>query len=220
MYTKSNKMIIYSPENIIPERIQKANKILEKLPYRYCFITGSFLFKEKYKDIDIFAITRSKKEPKLSGRIKFTKIDFNELHSLFYYSVSKMCVSKEILPKKELRVTVADYWSIINETIPTLLNEKESFHKTIRSLVLYTEYLRENKILDSFELTNLISSFRDYGDVFDYIKREAPFAIKKRVKDRYIKKYFYSQAGFHKKNLEYAGQKDLYEITHAIVQAV
>jgi hypothetical protein len=207
-------MIIYSQENMIPERIKEAEKILSKLPFRYCFITGSFLFKEKYKDIDVFAITRSNKEIK---GINLNKIDFNDLHSLFYYSISNMCVAKSVLPKKEPRVTIADYWSIINETIPTLINEKESFHKTIRSLILYTEYLKNKKILGSFELNKLVYSFKNYTQVLNYIKEEAPIAIHSQVEQSYIKRYFYSQAGFHKENIKYAGQKDLYDISHAII---
>ena len=70
-------MIIYNPENMIQDRIKQAGTILENMPYRYCFITGSFLFKENYKDVDIFAITRSKK--KLKKGIKLTIIDFENI---------------------------------------------------------------------------------------------------------------------------------------------
>ncbi len=213
-------MIIYNPEQMIPERIKEAEKILSNLPYRYCFITGTFLYKEKYNDVDVFAITRSKKEVKIERRIKLTTIDFNDLHSLFFHSISKMCLAKELIPKKELRVTIADYWNIINETVPALINEKDNFHKTIRSLVLYTEYFKNKKILDSFELRKIVFSFKNHKEVLDYIKREAPLAIKNKVKESYIKRYFYTQAGFHKDNIKYAGQKDLYEISHAIIQAV
>lgn len=212
-------MIIYSPENMIPERIKEAQKLLEKLPYKQCFITGTFLYNEKYKDIDVFVITRSKKKIKTEKRIKLSIIDFNDLHSLFYHSISKMCVAKEVLPKKELRATVADYWSIINETIPTLINEKESFQKAIRSLVLHTEYFENSRILTSYELRKIIYSFKNYKEVLEYIKIHAPIAIKNKAGEGYIKRYFYTQAGFHKQNIQYAGQKDLYDISHAIAQA-
>ncbi len=210
-------MIVYSPENIISQRIKEAERILENLPYRYCFITGSFLFKEKYKDIDVFAITRSKKEIKLNRKIKLNILDFNELHSLFYHSVCKMCIAKNVLPKKSPRITISDYWSIINETIPTLMNEK-GFHKAIRSLVLYTEYLRNSNMLDSFQLQKKIYSFKNVNQVLGYLSKEAPIAVRNRVKEGYIKRYFYTQAAFHKENLQYIGQKHLYELSHAIAQ--
>ena len=59
-------IIKYGIKEVAEEREKKAEKILNSLPYRYCFIAGSFLFKEKYKDIDVFVITRSKKEVKLN----------------------------------------------------------------------------------------------------------------------------------------------------------
>jgi hypothetical protein len=212
-------MIVYSPDNMILERINEAEKILAIFPYKYCFITGTFLYNEKYKDIDVFVITRSKKKIRTEKRIKVSIIDFNELHSLFYHSISKMCVAKNVLPKKELRATVADYWSIINEAVPTLLNEKENFRKAIRPLILCTEYLENNRILNSYELRAIIHSFKNYEGVLEYIRTHAPIAIKNNAKEGYIKRYFYTQAGFHKKNIEYSGQKDLYDISHAIATA-
>lgn len=209
-------MIIYTPENMIPERIEEAKKILDSLPYRHCFITGSFLFKKSYKDIDVFAVTRGKEIR--DRRIKLSIIDFNDLHSLFYHSISKSCIAKDILPKKRLRVTIADYWSIINETIPALLNERKNFHKAIRSLVLYTEYLKNKRILDSFELTSEVNKFKNYNEVLDYTRVDVPIAVRQRVKKGYIQRYFYTQAAFHKQNIKYEGQKYLYEVSHAIVQ--
>ncbi|MBS3136820.1 hypothetical protein J4232_00160 [Candidatus Woesearchaeota archaeon] len=52
------------------------------------------------------------------------------------------CVSKNMLPKKQLKVTLSDYWHVINEGIPTLLNQKSKYHKDVRFLILYTEYFK------------------------------------------------------------------------------
>src|SRR3989338_7656840 len=106
-------MIIYSPHNekLINERLKEAEDLLAQVPTKYCFITGSFLYKEKYKDIDVFVVTRSKKELTLKNKkVKITTIDFNDLYSLFYHSISKSCIAKSILPAKQLKVTLTDYW--------------------------------------------------------------------------------------------------------------
>src|SRR3989344_3496002 len=140
-------MIIYNPQFILPQRLRQAKQIVEQIPAKYCFITGSFLYKEKYKDIDIFVITRTKKEIISQNKmVKITTLDFNDLYSLFYHSVSKSCIAKNILLTKQLRVTLSDYWQVINEAIPTLLNEKDKFHKNVRFLVLYTEYFKTGEI--------------------------------------------------------------------------
>ncbi len=214
-------VIVYNPENerIIEKRVAEAEEILGSLPYKHCFISGSFLYKEKYKDIDIFIITRSKKKIKVNKIINITKIDFNDLYSLFYHSISKSCIAKNILPKRDLKVTIADYWGIINEAVPSILNEKRKFQKEIRYLLLYTEYFKNKDILSTFELTRKINSFKNYKKVMDYIKREVPKFIIKPVHKNYIKRYFYSQAGFYKDMIkEYSSVRFLYDLCHSIVR--
>jgi len=212
-------MIIYNPENIIKERIPEANDLLSQIKAKYCFITGSFLYKEKYKDIDIFIITRSKKKIKTSNKkAKITIIDFNDLHSLFYHSISKSCISKDILPKKPLKITISDYWNVINEAVPVLLNQKNKYHKDIRFLILYTEYFKTGNILDAFQLNKKIKEFKNYKEILKYIKKQVPEIIKEKMKKSYTKKFFYTQAGFYKDLIGYNAQRFLYNLTHLITQ--
>jgi len=57
-------MIIYNPHNkkLLHERLKETENLLVQIRAKYCFITGSFLYKEKYKDIDVFVVTRTKKK--------------------------------------------------------------------------------------------------------------------------------------------------------------
>ncbi len=216
-------MIIYNPRNeqLIKERLQEAEELLAQIPAKYCFITGSFLYKEEYKDIDIFAITRTKKEIIIKNKkVKITTLDFNDFYSLFYHSVSKSCIAKNILPTKQLKVTLSDYWHVINEAIPTLLNEKDKFHKNVRFLILYTEYFKTGEIFDTFQLNQKINSFKDYNEVMEYVKRELPGAINKHAKPFYVKRFFYTQAGYYKKLQEYAAQSFLYKLTHEVTRGI
>ncbi len=215
-------MIIYNPKNqaILKERIKLAEELLNQIPVKYCFISGSFLYKEKYNDIDVFVISRSKKEFRiLNEKAKITVIDFNDLHSLFYHSISKSCIAKNILPTKQLKVTFSDYWNVINEAIPTLMNEKDKFHKNVRFLILYTEYFRSGKVLDTFELAEKIHSFKDYQKILEYVKNELTEIIKNNLKFSYAKRFFYTQAGYYKDLREYDAQSFLYELVHEAVKA-
>ena len=66
-------MFIYDSQNMIPKRIKIAEELLNQIPAKHCFITGSFLYKEKFKDIDIFIISRSKKKFTLNyKKVKIT----------------------------------------------------------------------------------------------------------------------------------------------------
>lgn len=216
-------MIIYNPhsERILKARMDQAEEILSQIPAKYCFITGSFLYKEKYNDIDLFAITRSKKEVITRNKnVKVTVVDFNNLYSLFYHSISKSCLAKDFLPNKPLKATLSDYWQVINEAIPTLLNQKDKFHKNVRPLILYTEYFKNGELLDTFQLNERINSFKDYKEIIEYIQRELPIIINKHAKPSYIKRFFYTQAGYYKGLQEYKAQNFLYELTHGVAKGI
>lgn len=216
-------MIIYNPHNeeLLNKRLKEAEELLSQIPAKYCFITGSFVSKEKYKDIDVFVITRSKKAIIIKNKkAKITTLDFNDLYSLFYHSISKSCIAKNILPTKQLKATLSDYWQVINEAIPTLLNQKDKFHKNVRFLVLYTEYFKTGEVLDTFQLNEKIDSFKDYNDVMEYVKRELPGIINNQAKPSYVKRFFYTQAGYYKELKEYAAQSFLYELTHEVTRGV
>ncbi|MBU1974511.1 MAG: hypothetical protein KKH52_03895, partial [Nanoarchaeota archaeon] len=187
----------------------------------HCLITGSFIYKEKYRDIDIFVITRSKKEKKVSHKkAKVTIIDFNDLYSLFYHSISKNCLAKNILPTKPLKVTISDYWHVINEAVPTLLNQKNKYHKDVRFLVLYTEYFKTGEVLDTFQLDKKIREFKGYKEILNYVEDNVPKIMIKRQKKSYLKRFFYTQAGVYKDVLQYDAQRFLYKIVHGITRGL
>ena len=214
-------MIIYNPhdEALMEERMIEAERLLQQIPARYCFITGSFLHKKDYKDIDIFVISRSKKDFSVDDKkAKITVIDFNGLHSLFYHSISKSCIAKSLLPTKPLKTTMSDYWNVINEAVPTIMNRKDRYHKDVRFLVLYTEYFRNRAILDSFQLDKKIKGFKDHQDILQYIRDNAPEAMKKNTRISYIRRFFYTQAGYYRGLKEYAAQSFLYALAHSITR--
>ena len=179
------------------------------------------MYKKDYKDIDIFVISRTVKKLKVDDKkAKITLIDFNDLYSLFYHSISKSCIAKNILPVRPLKVTLADYWNVINEAIPTTLNKKDKYHKNIRFLILYTEYFKTRKILDTYHLAKKISSFGNYKDILRYVKDNVPEIIVKKREKSYLKRFFYTQAGFYKDLKEYEAQQFLYNLTHAITRGL
>ncbi len=214
-------MIIYNPHNktMLQERLKQAEAILQAIPARHCFITGSFLYKEKYKDIDVFVVSRTKKELKITDKkVKITVLDFNDLYSLFYHSISKSCVAKNFLPTKPLKVTLSDYWSVINESVPTLLNQKNKFNKPVRFLILYTEYFKTGEVLDTVQLNEKVNSFQNYDTVMEYIKQELPTIMSRHASPSYIRRFFYTQAAVYKDLLHYDAQRFLYDLAHLVTR--
>lgn len=216
-------MMLYNPHNpaLLKKRASSIQKILRQITSKHCFITGSYLYKDKYEDIDVFVISRSQKEISCKiPKVHITTIDFNDLHSLLYHSLIKSCVAKHILPIKDLKVTISSYWDVINEAIPSLLNEKNLYHKHVRNLVLYTEYFKSKVVLDTYELTMKIAEFRAYADVLEYAKHEVPNIMRKHTKKSYLRRFFYTQSGYYKNFREYAAQDFLWSLTNLITGQV
>jgi hypothetical protein len=212
-------VIIYNPNetNFIKERIEKAIEILNKLPFKHCFITGSFLYNKKYRDIDIFVITRSNKKVKLPKKYNLTKLDFNQTNSLFYHSITKSCISKNILIKKRIMTTMSEYWNIIIESVVDSMNEKKG-GKLTRSLILQTKYHNEDIILDSEKLSILSRKINTPSKLIKYVFLKVPKIFRKKCSNSYIKRYFYTYSAYIKKNLDYDSDKIFYKLSKVILQ--
>lgn len=206
----THTLYIYGPQHILPERVKLAEEILNQIKVKHAFISGSFLFSEKYNDIDLFLVSRSKKKLDLPKEVKVNYIDFNELYSLFYHSIIQICVSKNILIQKPLKTTFSHYWSIINEAVPEYLNYQNT--KQLRSLILHTEYYKNKQVLNPKELYDKVNSLKD---PLQYLKEDAPKVISAHCKKSYLKRFIYTQAGFYKE-YEYDAQKYLYELAHLV----
>ena len=117
-----------------------------------------------------------------------------------------------------MKATISDYWNVINEAIPTLMNEKDMFHKNVRFLILYTEYFRTGEVLDTFQLAQRISQFKDYKEILQYLKDEVGLIVSKNMKLSYAKRFFYTQAGYYKDLRGYDAQSFLYGLAHDAVK--
>jgi len=73
-------------------------------------------------------------------------------------------------------------------------------------------------VLDTFQLDKKINQFKDYKEILEYIKKEVPRIVNKNTKKSYIKRFFYTQAGFYKDLLEYNAQNFLYNLIHLITK--
>lgn len=185
-------MFVYSPENILPERLAEAKKILQRVPYKHAFITGSFLYEEEYNDIDVFIISRTKKTFEMEGcDVHF--IDFNQASSLFFHSVTKQCVSKSVIPVKKLRVRVSDYWELLNEILTPVAGDA-NMKKEARMAILYTVYLSQGVVLDSYSLKKY--SF-EKNDLECFLFNHAPSIFQKHMSLSYLKRFFYSRTKYY-----------------------
>jgi hypothetical protein len=187
---------------MIPERVEKAKEILKEINKDKAFISGSFLFKKDHKDIDIYVISRRRKDY-YKGNKHFIFITEKNLRNPIFFSSLKYSVAnfsteevKPAIKRLEFNDLITAYEMAINEIID---NDDQ---KMVRDVV-FEYYLRVKKIiLDSFSL---------YKKFYEIKKKK----IKEKVKiindmakelllKLYSKKYLYNELGPFLKQLERA----------------
>lgn len=138
-------------EDMIFERVQKAKKILKELNYEKAFISGSFLYLRKYNDIDIYIISKRRKQYH-KGKQHFIFITEEDLKKPIFCSAAKYSVANfsiKIEPeikRMELDETLFTYQWIINQIL-----EGED-QKELRDLVFQYYLQTKNIVLNSRKL--------------------------------------------------------------------
>lgn len=146
--------------NMIPQRVEQAKKILKELSYENAFISGSFLYKKEYNDIDIYVISTKRKQyhqPSNEDDIKekhFIFITPNDLKKPIFNSVAKYSIANfplvtplPLIKRPTYNDLVVTYEMAINEILE---NEDQ---KTVRELLFYSELLIHNNLLDAYSLS-------------------------------------------------------------------
>ncbi len=176
-------------EQMIPERVGQAKQMLKELGYEKAFISGSFLYKPEFRDVDIYVIGKKRKSYHLENKhfIFITeKILQNPISiSSLQYSVANFLPGKiKPLWKRPLFEHInLTYQMAINE----ILNHEEE--RTLRELVfMYFFYIRRI-ILNSFSL------YQKAEEIIKKAQKEKMRQINQMVKELilnlYSKRYIY-----------------------------
>jgi hypothetical protein len=138
-------------QQMIPERVEEAKKLLKELNKERTFISGSFLFKKDYEDIDIYVISKKRKSYH-KGKKHFIFITEKMIQNPIFFSSLKYSVAnfsmeiKPIIKREEFGEILFIYQWVINQIL-----EKED-QKELRNLV-FNYYLQiKNTVLDSHSL--------------------------------------------------------------------
>ncbi len=137
--------------DMISKRVDEAKNTLKKLKYERAFISGSFLYKKEYNDIDIFIMSTRRKSYRKGNR-HFTFITESDLHKPLFSSAARYSVAtfpavvNAVSKRQKLDAILFTYQWIINQIL-----EKED-QKELRDLIFqYFLYVR-NEILDARSL--------------------------------------------------------------------
>ncbi len=137
--------------DMIPQRVEQAKNILKILQHEKAFISGSFLYKKEYNDIDIFVVRTRRKSYRM-GNKHFTCITEKDLHQPIFASAAKYSVATfsavvNVIPKRgKFDELLFVYQWVINQ----ILDGEDQ--KEIRDLIFqYFMYIKKD-ILDARSL--------------------------------------------------------------------
>lgn len=187
-------------EEMLPERVEEAKKILKELNQERAFISGSFLYKKNYEDIDIYVLTKKRKSFQ-QGKKHFMYITEKIFRNPIYFSSFKYSVAnfslldiKPKIKKPNFDELITAYEMAVNEILD---NDDQ---KTVRDLV-FEYYLQIKKtILNSFSLS------QKFYEIKKKKAEEKIYLINNMVKELllliYSKRYLYQRLGPFLKNLQ------------------
>lgn len=183
---------------MIPQRVEQAKKILREIN-KPAFISGSFLFKEKYNDIDIFIIDKKRKQYQKGNKdyIHITQKNLKQplFCGAFLYSVANF--DKSITPEIK-RPEYGDIIFLYQVAIKEIIDKEDL---KARKELIGKHYLFVNdKLLNSYEISKEF-------DKLDCMEDEKQIQsinnmIKELILQLYSKKYMYNLLGSEIKSFE------------------
>jgi hypothetical protein len=228
---KKDEFYVYGLNKMLPKRVSLAKKYIKQFSRKYknkhIILTGSFLYQEKFNDIDIIVISKYEKSELFHDRFHITPLTEDVYGSIFYESVSKLAISnKPILPELNENISLDNFISSFQETFNLLYQKHKSSKFVLRDFILKSYHVSNQSIPDSFQLNNLINSIISSKNPskllknifvnsviigFSSKKLKKPFSLMKNLyksnarNNKQHKKYYLDQMKVYQEVLEIAG---------------
>lgn len=174
---ETDSVFISSREKIKPERLALAIRYLKEFSRtfknKHVFLTGSFLYQEKYHDIDIFVVSKYEKDDYLKGTFHINYLTKEAYHSLFFASARQLCISNRKIPAYDIKemITLDTLISLYQELFNDLDRHFAGVKKTLREFLLQAAYLSQLPIPDSAQLNLQIEKITTAAKSKEIIKK-------------------------------------------------
>jgi len=138
------------------DRLTKALNLVRKFSRKHknmkLLISGSFLYNERYEDIDVFVISRYEKEDHRDGKIHINYLPANAEKTLFFQSISAISVSN-FKPDGTVEedFDLSDILQLY-EVVILFIIQKDDYLQELRDLIIRLEYVSNRVILNSIQL--------------------------------------------------------------------
>jgi len=174
--------------DMIPKRVEEAKNILKKINKEQAFISGSFLYKKDYEDIDIYVISKRRKSYHKENQ-HFTFITEKMLKNPIFFSSLKYSIAnfsidiKPEIKRPEFNDLIMTYEMAIGE----FLGNDDL--KMLRTLIFEYYIHMKNEILDSFTLFKKSQHIKKNKEKIKIVN----LMTKELLLNIYSKKYLYAQ---------------------------
>ncbi|MBR9690207.1 hypothetical protein GOV08_00830 [Candidatus Woesearchaeota archaeon] len=220
--TLRHEFYINGINNMLKERVKEAKSILKKLNKEKAFISGSFLFSKEYNDVDIYIISKKRKQYHVEKNhfIFITKEDLKKpiFQSAAKYSVSNFFIDleKPIIKRPGYNDLIMTYEIAINEIID---NDDQ---KALRDLIFEYNLQINRHVMDSYLL------MKEFNRIKRLKSKEKIKFVNETARELlinlYSKKYLYNELGPFLKRIknaieEYQKNENL-EIYHEMLNKV
>mgnify|MGYP001603413926 CR=1 FL=1 len=159
---ETDNIFVYREENMLSARLSEAKKFIKQLSRKFknkhIIISGSFLYKQKYEDIDVFVIEKLEKEDAYFNNFHVSYLTEDVYRSLFFASARKLCISNRKITSQEIKekITTDTVISLYQELFNDLDRDFEGVKKTLRGFLLQSAFISKAPIPDSQELSQQI----------------------------------------------------------------
>ncbi|MEA3515106.1 MAG: hypothetical protein U9R34_06505 [Nanoarchaeota archaeon] len=148
---------ITGKEFIRKDKLKKAISLLKKYSRKHknmkILISGSFLYSDKFNDIDIFIISKYNKEDYRDGRIHVNYLPDDIEKTLFFKSISAISIANFKFDKIQIEEEIkAEDILHLYELVTLLIMQKDSYLPELRNLLLRMEYTSNRVVLNSMQL--------------------------------------------------------------------
>ena len=158
MEKETGNAFIYAKDKIKKQRLNMAIAYLKrfsrKFKNKHIIISGSFLYKDRYKDIDIFIVSKYEKEDYKEGKFHINYLVESVYYSLFFASLNKLCISNRKLEYYDIKenINIDTLISLYQELFNDLDRNFKGVRAILREFLLQAAFVGKKPIPDSAEL--------------------------------------------------------------------
>lgn len=157
LFNINKNFIVNRSELILNDRLKRVISLLKQQERIHknmkIIVSGSFLYKEKYNDIDVFVISKYDKEDYRDGQVHVNYLPPDAEGTLFFKSISVVSISNfdinNGLPAETFSAT--DILQLYETTVLLIMQDND-YLSELRNLILRLEFLSNNVILNTMQL--------------------------------------------------------------------